>query len=91
MYCIRTHFNVRQVLQSITEDDDIVAGPQKMSLKCPVRNISALHDPVDAFLVEFCPHCSTNSVVEMCTFSMFRRYIVVFGHGTNYNVALSCL
>jgi len=26
----------RQMLQSITEDDDIVAGPQKMSLKCPL-------------------------------------------------------
>ncbi|KAK2461956.1 hypothetical protein APHAL10511_006419 [Amanita phalloides] len=26
----------RQMLQSVTEDDDIVAGPQKMSLKCPL-------------------------------------------------------
>jgi E3 SUMO-protein ligase PIAS1 len=25
------------VVESMTEDDDIVAGPQKMSLKCPVR------------------------------------------------------
>jgi hypothetical protein len=25
------------VIESMTEDDDIVAGPQKMSLKCPVR------------------------------------------------------
>ncbi|KAF8736533.1 hypothetical protein AX14_014369 [Amanita brunnescens Koide BX004] len=26
----------RQMLQSVTDDDDIVAGPQKMSLKCPL-------------------------------------------------------
>jgi len=25
------------VVESLSEDDDIVAGPQKMSLKCPVR------------------------------------------------------
>jgi E3 SUMO-protein ligase PIAS1 len=27
------------VVESLSEDDDIVAGPQKMSLKCPVRAI----------------------------------------------------
>ncbi|KAF8632558.1 hypothetical protein AX15_001768 [Amanita polypyramis BW_CC] len=26
----------QQMLQSVTDDDDIVAGPQKMSLKCPL-------------------------------------------------------
>ena len=48
MHQIWTNFNVRQVLQSVPDDDDIVAGPQKMSLKCPVRNIFVLYDRTDA-------------------------------------------
>jgi len=39
---LRTH-NLRsrqeiqqKMLQAMTDDDDIIAGPQKMSLKCPV-------------------------------------------------------
>ena len=30
------------VLESMNDDDDIQAGPQKMSLKCPVRNSHSL-------------------------------------------------
>lgn len=29
--------NFFTVVTSVSDDDDIVAGPQKMSLKCPVR------------------------------------------------------
>ena len=31
------------VVQSAAEDDDIVAGSQKMSLKCPVRYLISFH------------------------------------------------
>ncbi|KAF9568443.1 hypothetical protein CPC08DRAFT_813495 [Agrocybe pediades] len=34
---IRPAFEVRErMVQALTEDDDIIAGPQKMSLKCPL-------------------------------------------------------
>jgi E3 SUMO-protein ligase PIAS1 len=29
-------YTVFVVIESLSEDDDIIAGPQKMSLKCPV-------------------------------------------------------
>jgi hypothetical protein len=31
------YFSIAPVIAVNTGDDDIVAGPQKMSLKCPVR------------------------------------------------------
>lgn len=31
------YLNTSTVKQAVSDDDDIVAGPQKMSLKCPVR------------------------------------------------------
>lgn len=54
----------------MTEDDDIVAGPQKMSLKCPVRNClhrNNKHFHANENLAEFyaCDH--TLSLFKMRT------------------------
>ena|ERR1700722_8652237 len=73
------------------EDDDIVAGPQKMSLKCPVRELK--HDLYRAYThaVELCPNQNAMPLIAMRASSMFRCNFVVFCDGTDDHMALSRL
>lgn len=80
------------VIESMSLDDDIVAGPSKMSLKCPVSIIIAFafQSPNDV-LVEFHASEYALSVFKMRAFSMLRCNVVVCNDGTNDDVVMSCL
>lgn len=83
------------MIATLEEDDDIVPGPQKMSLKCPVRTNLPFEDGTPTYhslrvrTVEFHSDQYSVSVVKMRASSMFRRYVVVLRNGANYNVVMS--
>lgn len=78
--------------QSVAEDDEIIAGEQKMSLKCPVRPIDA--DPKRgslnplARIVELCPDQPSHQVEEMRPSTMLRCNVMVQHDGADDDVAL---
>lgn len=78
----------------MADDDEIVAGEQKMSLKCPVRPIRA--DKVNRFhfvvhAAKLCPDQTPCTVEEMRPPPMFRCNLVVQHDGTDDNMALPYL
>ncbi len=76
-----THTGKRAVK---VEDDDIVAGPQKTSLKCPVSTpashaivIVALNASI--FSAELWSYQYSVSLLAMCSCTVLRCHVVVFG------------
>lgn len=75
------------------QDDDIVAGHQKMSLKCPVGFSFDFRGDVALTYVAAELHANNNalSLYTMRSFAVFRRNVLVFGHGADDNMAMSSL
>lgn len=80
--------------ESVNADDDIVAGPSKMSLKCPVSD-SPLRLRSCGFLncrpAELHEGGHTLSFLEMCALTMFRCNFLVFDDGTDHHVVMPCM
>ena len=82
-------------MAAISDDDDIVAGPQKMSLKCPVRQFDfdafrTLSNGMDP-AVELHAHQYALSVCAVCAFAMFRCNIMVLSDGADNDIYVPCL
>lgn len=77
-------------MAAISDDDDIVAGPQKMSLKCPVSQAESIASLTFSNLIQTTvelhayqyalPFCS------LCTFTMFRCDVVVLSDGADDDI-----
>jgi hypothetical protein len=80
--------------QNVADDDEIVAGEQKMSLKCPVSPIDTDCNEGISFswhIVELRPYQAPCSIEEMRPSPMFRCNVMVQHDGADDNVALSHL
>ena len=89
-----SYFSIAPVIAVNTGDDDIVAGPQKMSLKCPVRQTylqGVLHRVLICLAAELYARVHPLPLVKMCSCAVLRCHILVFYDGTNYDLALPSL
>ncbi len=85
--------SVDEVNKSASEDEDIVAGHQKMSLKCPVSD--HLH-PVSASrltspLAELHADPNALSLEFLRAPAVLRCYVVVLGDGADHDMVVSCM
>lgn len=89
-----SYISIAPVIAVNTGDDDIVAGPQKMSLKCPVRQTclqGLLYRVLICLAAELYACVHSLSLFKMCPCAVLRCHILVFYDGTNYDLALPSL
>ncbi len=71
----------------MSDDDDIIIGPQKMSLKCPVSDaIPVYNSPHTFFPADFYEGANPLPVFQMRAPPMLRCYFLVFHDGADDNV-----
>ena len=83
-----------EVDKAASEDDDIVAGHQKMSLKCPVcpaLNLTLYLPWLTSHIAELHANHATMPLVHMCASAMLRCHVVVLRHGADDNMAVPSL
>ena len=85
-------FHLDPVNKAPLEDDDIVAGYQKMSLKCPVGSaVSARVYWLTCFTAELYAHHDPVSCEDVSAPTVFRCHVVVFSHGADNDMDVSRL
>jgi hypothetical protein len=90
-----SHFSLLKhalVVTPRTDDDDIVAGPQKMSLKCPVSKSQYRQLAISYYslpLAELRARKHSLPLVAVRSSPVLRCYIVVFSNGADNDMAVS--